>query len=1413
MFGVQSFGSALQIRNDSQANINSLIQPYSNQSSLYNVAKFDISTFIDDSKQALSGIFNYAVSLYSDETIAGFISTYTQILQQFAALTPDELAEEKISKIGYLNTEQYHQIIEEWNQTDKDYPTDKTIHQLFEEQVEKTPDNIALVYEEVELTYRELNEKANQLAHYLVKNYGIKPDTLIALFLDRSEHMLIAILAVLKAGGAYIPIDPSYPDDRISYILEDTTCKLVLCNELHIFRLKNISDINLEAIDNCSQLEKFHSHPSSNPLCVTASTNLAYVIYTSGSTGKPKGVLIPHNNVLNFLIDMQTRIGISYNDSLLSLTTISFDIAALEIYLPIITGAKVIIAPNYAVTDAYELMRCIKNTSCTIMQATPATWKMLINSNWQRPPNFTILCGGEALSIELANSLNITDNMAIWNLYGPTEATIWSTAAQIKGSNNIHIGKPICNTSVYIFNNDLQPLPIGAIGELHIGGEGLARGYLNKEDLTRARFINNPFQKEEEKRSKLYGEAGKNARIYKTGDLVRWLANGNLEYICRNDFQVKIRGYRIELGEVESALSSYRGIKQNVVLVKEHLASDGTTTESKYLVGYYVCDRKLDEDSILEHIASKLPEYMVPSILVHLEKLPITINGKLDRKALPDPKFIGNSDNYLAPRNAMEQKIVALWAELLCIPLEKIGIKDDFFKLGGDSILSMQLVSRLRQSLGLNISVKDIFAYKNIECLYDNVLCKQQMDAGIEIKQEMGNLTGEVPLLPIQEYFFNLNLKNANHYNQGFIIKTPTLDLEKLKDSISKLVQHHDAFKLRFKSGTQFYNETAHEADLKVLDLSTLEAEEGSKDFDQELHKILTEWQSNFDIENGPIYTVGYIYGYKDGSTRVFFSLHHLIIDAISIRILADDINYLYRYGKLQGKGSSYRQWSESIKAYALSHDFERSYWNNTLSDLGADSEIFEKNKADSQHISDTKLEFDSEVTGKLMKEANSAFNTQLQDILISALASSLHEFTGRKVHHVLMRSHGRAEIDRNIDISRTLGWFSAIYPIRLEANSDLGGNLLSVKETIRQVPNLGIGYGALFGYGNLAPKLPKVNFNYLGQFNKGDSDKQSEWHLVDEDTGLLYSDENFIDSTLLVSGAVIDGQLQIGISGQVNQEAIDSFAKLYKQELLKIKDFALRKDSVECTMSDFEDFQPYVIFNQNAQDDRQPIFILPPGEGGAESYINNIVPQLLDNKLVVFNNYYLHLHTKFGSKYTDGITYETLARDYICYIKSIKAKGPYNLLGWSFGGVLAFEIARQLEITGEEVANIFIIDSHFQFNGIQNHYLAGINKLGLAKLPFSGAKKTNANVVLFKATKDSKRPLELTKNSVNKPKTKQSEYNDLDNFVQKDLIHLYKMDHDHFSWIYDSSQVQVICALVKKMVNRLNSQKRKNHG
>ena len=583
MFGIGSFGDELSNSVSKKgANLINLLEPYKTESSSYNVAKFDLSTFIDDSNSCLRGGFNYATSLYVEATVERFIETYIEILRQISKLSNNKQKQEKtkITELRYLTKEQSEEIIYNWNDTDKDYPNNKTIQRLFEEQVEQASDKVAVVYNGIQLTYKELNERANQLAHYIQQIHDIRPDTLIALCLDRSEHMIISILAVLKAGGAYVPISPSYPDERIRYILEDTHSQVTLTNGVYLQKLKNINKTreasltekvrqpvgSIISIDDIKVQNELATQSKTNLITGVTSTNLAYVIYTSGTTGNPKGVMIEHNNVIRLFSAINNWYNFSNSEVWTLFHSYVFDFSVWEIWGALTYGSKLVIPSYHKHQDLNNYYELCKQEQVTVLNQTPSVFYQFAYIALDKDINNKlfnlkyVIFGGEALNVfQLKSWCDYYgyNRPKLINMYGITETTVHVTYKSIEDGvlgKSSCIGKIIPDLKAYVLNSDLIPLPIGAIGELYIGGPGLARGYLNRPGLTAERFINNPFQTQDDRKKR------KNARIYKTGDLVRWLPNGDLEYIGRNDFQVKVRGYRIELEEIESVLSRYEKI-------------------------------------------------------------------------------------------------------------------------------------------------------------------------------------------------------------------------------------------------------------------------------------------------------------------------------------------------------------------------------------------------------------------------------------------------------------------------------------------------------------------------------------------------------------------------------------------------------------------------------------------------------------------------------------------------------------------------------------------------------------------------------------------------------------------------------------------------------------------------------------
>ena len=663
--------------------------------------KFDLTLELSETLEGLTGSLEYATDLFESPTIARLIGHFQTLLNSIM-LNP----EWSVSKLPLLTESERQQLLVEWNNTYSDYPKDRCIHQLFEEQAGRTPEAIALVFEDQQLSYQALNAKANQLAHYLI-SLGVGPEVLVAICLERSLDMVVGLLAILKAGGAYVPLDPKYPKERLVFMLEDSA-PLVLLSQS---RLKNMFSGLTKAIPIIDMESKLLPLPWANQPDINpdfhqlghTSMNLAYVIYTSGSTGKPKGVQITHRSLFNFLMSMKQLLHITEQDILLAVTTLSFDIAGLEIYLPLICGAKIVIASHQLAMNGSGLATALdKSSAITFMQATPATWRLLLAAEWEGNSRLTVLCGGEALANDLAIQLQKKSKDVV-NVYGPTETTVWSTAYRLPNEINVDktipIGRPIANTQLYIVDKNLQLVPVGITGELYIGGEGLARGYLNQIELTAKKFIKHPFSEDPHE------------RLYKTGDLARYLSDGTIECLGRIDNQIKLRGFRIELGDIEATLSQYPQLRAVAVNIYQ------PTPENKRLVAYVVPERDFMPSSseLRDFLKPKLPDYMLPSVYVFLDALPLTPNGKLDRKALPEPdqKRQDIATKFIAPRTLLEKKLAKIWREVLKI--DDIGIHDNFFELGGHSLLAVKIIIDVNEMFDTNLPLGLIYQSPTIE--------------------------------------------------------------------------------------------------------------------------------------------------------------------------------------------------------------------------------------------------------------------------------------------------------------------------------------------------------------------------------------------------------------------------------------------------------------------------------------------------------------------------------------------------------------------------------------------------------------------------------------------------------------------------------------------------------------------------
>lgn len=1375
----------------------------------WTTAKFDLSLTVTESATGLAGNFTYAASLLDSENVSNLVSSFKHILKEFARLhSATETA--TVLDVRCLDEGARAAVLAAAVGFTPQPPSrggrGQTLHEVFEDEVARWPRKVAVVYGSTELTYSELNERANQLAHYLLSAADLHPNDLVALVMDKSERMVVAILAVWKAGAAYVPVDPSYTDDRVTFMLDDTRARLVVADEAHGARLRQLPNHEQRHVLDVEQL-RLNGQPSQNPVTSTSSTDLAYAIYTSGTTGKPKAVLIEHRNVVSFRNDLTARYfgdTAGPRQAVLFLANYVFDFSIEQLMLSILSGHKLIVPPMLPIHDD-EFYDYVNRHELTYLSGTPTYVQQFDLSRLKHLQ--LVLVAGEAFQAHHFNKIRREYSGPLLNAYGTTETTVYNTVRRFEPDEAYRnaLGEPLSNTRLYVLGSDLQLLPMGAVGELFIAGDCVSTGYLNQSELTRERFVPNPFQTEDERRE------GQCAVIYKTGDVVRWRADGDLEFLGRNDSQVKINGLRVELGEVEAAIASYPGVRQCAVVPRD----DTRSLDSKHLVGYYVVDgtTTVAEDDVVAFLRAKLMPAMVPAMLIRIDgSLPITINGKLDTDALPCVDFSAERVVYAAPRSRLESRLCQMWSNLL--PGSAVGVDDDFFRCGGDSIIALQLASELQRELNRKVSVKLIFDYPTVRSFVENALGGTPKERS---RGEQGPLTGGCPMLPIQEWFFAKPLASRSHWNQYFAIRTPPLEFDKLREAFDRVFDHHDAFRLRFRSPDgndarqveQFYSDGHPRVTLQALNVQGLRVEE--------VQRQLEEWQSKFDLERGPLHCAAYLHGFDDGFTRVWVAMHHLIVDTVSWRVLMQDLEILYNGGNLGPRGSSYRQWAQALRSYDPAPG-ETQLWAEVARGVTAGAnETISMTVNPAQSYRD-RFALSERETQTLLVGSNRAYDTQINDLLLTAIGFALPEVTQQAINYVTVEGHGREAFDDAPDVRDTVGWFTTMHPVAVEVCEDLGRSIKLTKASRRCVPYNGIGYGAIRGvYGGAQAPIPTTSFNYLGRFDGGAAVERTlapresaGWRLDAPlcGTSRATSDAGTSDCAVDVTMRCVGSRMVVEVHSQLGKADTRRFTAVLKSRLEEI---IAHTSTVAFEMHggpqrtaahasrNSDDFDPYILVNEN---EAGPVlFILPPGEGGAESYLNNIAKQLPGIRLVLFNN--VHLQRPMHS-------FEALARHYITHVRQLQPSGPYSLLGWSFGGVLSFEMALQLTRTEENVANLILIDSFFNVSKASTGI--GLREVETVFDPIndcyapkeSDLKRLRArtsNVLLFKATKpDEKFEGENQRRFFEY--YARSAYNNLETLIPRASFAVELLPDDtHFSWVLNEPLVASMSSRIRQLV------------
>ncbi|MCM3198486.1 non-ribosomal peptide synthetase [Bacillus cereus] len=1021
---------------------------------------------------------DYREELFSKEEIERFFNVMLVILENIF-----KNPKQKVAEIEIISEEDKRKSLVEFNNPKLDVPPQATIHEMFERQAMIYPNAIAVTYEKEKITYKELNERANQLAHYLQKK-GVGPDTLVGLCVERSHEMIVGILGILKAGGAYVPLDPTYPEQRLQYILEDASIQLFVTQE----SLKELNWLpeNVESICLDRDQDEIGKESKTLPVSSVGPQNLAYVIYTSGSTGNPKGVMIEHHNVIRLFKSTDCWYQFNEKDTWTLFHSYAFDFSVWEIWGALLYGGKLVVVPYWISRSPKDFYQLLVEEEVTVLNQTPSAFRQLIQVCEQEDKNKNlqlryVIFGGEALeptSLLPWFQRYGEKNPQLINMYGITETTVHVTyypitLDDVQQASRSNIGKRIPDLEVYILDAYQQPVPIGVDGELYIGGAGLARGYLNRPELTAERFISHPFSSDLK------------ARLYRTGDLARYLPDGNLDYRGRIDHQVKIRGFRIEIGEIESTLHTYAYVKEVVVIVREDQPGD------KRLVAYVVGDGNVD--AWREYLKAKLPSYMVPSGFVAMEAIPLTANGKVDREALPMPEETQINSECVGPRNSNEQILTTIWKRVLGV--KKVGIYDNFFEIGGDSILSIQIISQASQ-VGLKLTPKQMFECPTIAELAQVAIETQGVQA------EQGIVIGDVPLTPIQCWFFEQEHPHTEHWNQSMLLRVKErLDVKLLERAILNLLKHHDALRFRYE---QLPNGTWRQRNEETDELSVLHVVKRNQVNEKEWNKIIQEemniHQASFNLVTGPLMKVVYFEDNLTGNDRIFWVIHHLVVDGVSWRILLEDLQVVYNQMKqgqeirLPAKSTSFKEWSERLQTYSDSGISKevKDYWNEQVEKetmkIPMDYPIQETTEESIDQVTRT---LGIEETQALFHEVLVTHKTRIDEVLLTALGQAIVDCTNQQTVSIHLEGHGREEMIEGIDLSRTVGWFTSIYPVHLNfqgTQTPIEG-LKAVKEQLRRIPNRGVDYGILrYLNKGLLPfyqQKPSISFNYLGQFDQ----------------------------------------------------------------------------------------------------------------------------------------------------------------------------------------------------------------------------------------------------------------------------------------------------------------------------------------
>ncbi|RDS90836.1 non-ribosomal peptide synthetase [Pseudomonas fluorescens] len=1123
--------------------------------------KFDLNLEVTDLDHRLGCCLTYSTDLFDEPRIARMAEHWRNLLEALIA-NPQQ----RLSELPLLTATEQRALQDSLGVEAGEHRLDQCLQQLFSRQALKRGNAPALTFAGVTLTYAELDARANRLA-WMLRERGVGPQVRVGLALPRSLEMVIGLLAILKAGGAYVPLDPEYPLDRLHYMIEDSGIGLLLSDAAMFDALGELpASVACWCLED--DLPVLANYPAGELPFISLPQHQAYLIYTSGSTGKPKGVVVSHGEIAMHCQAVIERFGMRPDDCELHFYSINFDAATERLLVPLLSGAQVVLRAQ-GQWDAEEICGLIRTHRINILGFTPSYGSQLaqwLATQHQTLPVRMCITGGEALTGEHLQRIRAAFQPEVFfNAYGPTETVVMPLASLApqqleEGAGSVAIGSIIGDRVAYILDADLALVPQGATGELYVGGAGLAQGYHERPGMTAERFVADPF-------------ARQGGRLYRTGDLVRQRADGLVEYLGRIDHQVKIRGFRIELGEIETRLLEHAAVREAVVLALD-------SPSGRQLVAYLVSDADHGtlREALKAHLKAQLPDYMVPAHLIVLDSMPLTANGKLDRRALPQPDPEANRQHYVAPRNELESTLAAIWCAVLNV--QQVGLDDNFFELGGDSILSIQVVSRARQA-GIHFSPRDLFQHQTVQTLAAVATRSEQVIA------EQGVLTGPSGLTPIQHWFFDSDIPARQHWNQALVLKPlQLLEPHRLEQALLAVLEHHDALRLSFtRRDAQWHAEHLAVPQGGVLMQAQV------RDMAQ-CTALFTDTQRSLDLEHGPLLRALLVDG-PQGQQRLLIAIHHLVVDGVSWRVLLEDLQNVYRQlsdgqsVSLPAKTSALRDWAARLQAYAGSEPLreELSVWQDRLAGPDAALPVARPHGSRRNRDADTvSVRLDAEHTRQLLQQAPSAYRTQVNDLLLTALARVLCRWSGHDSALIQLEGHGRESLFDDIDLTRSVGWFTSAYPLRLTPPavakaSGQGDSTKAIKEQLRAVPHKGLGYGVLrYLADDLCQRsmaaLPgaDITFNYLGQFDQSFGE-DALFHPLDESAGQAHDPDAPLPNELSVDSQVYGGELVLRWTfsrERHDPQTIQDLAQAYLAELQALVAHCLEDNAGGLTPSDF---------------------------------------------------------------------------------------------------------------------------------------------------------------------------------------------------------------------------------------------------